>query len=93
MSKFQVVWGTNKRTDIETSGCENADAYAMERWGQDSAEQVFEMYGVRITQVDDDVKATSVKQGEVTVAKDAFTMKANEVAAAKEAVARQKAGA
>lgn len=83
MSKFEVEWTTKKRTDIETSESLTADAYAMQRWGQNSAQEVFELYGVRITQVDEDVKASAVKHGEVTAAQAAFAAKANVVAAAK----------
>lgn len=52
MSKFHVQWTSGSRS-IETAEAATADAYAMERWGMNSAAQVFDDYGVKITLLSD----------------------------------------
>lgn len=48
--KFRIDWSSRKRT-IETAEAATPDAYAMERWGIDTAQEVFDLYGVTITAV------------------------------------------
>lgn len=89
MSKFAITWGTGLRTTVEASSVETVDAYAMERWGHNSAEEVRQQFGVTIELVDDSAKPNEIKQQEVTAAQIAVQQKAAAVVAAKEKVASQ----
>ena len=50
--EFHVTW-PNGQTETDNSETTSADAYAMERWGCTSAEQVWAQYGVRINTTPD----------------------------------------
>lgn len=89
MSKFAITWGSGLKTEVEASGVATVDAYAMERWGQNSAEEVRQQFGVTIVQVDDEVKTNEVKSHEVVASQVAVQQKAAAVAAAKAEVANK----
>lgn len=45
--KFNVTWPSG-HTDVESTECETADAYAMQTWGRDTAADVLAEFGVTI---------------------------------------------
>ena len=91
MSKFRVTWSSGKRAEIEVDEAINDDAYAMSRWGQDSAAVVQQLYGVIIEQVADDEpivngNTAAVKADAVNQTKAAVGAKVQAIAEAKAAV-------
>lgn len=46
--KFKVTWTSGKEAEFETNECESVDAFAMRRWGMNSAAEVNEQFGVGI---------------------------------------------
>lgn len=89
MSKFRVTWPTNKVTEIEVDEALHPDAYALSRWGVDSAAAVFEQFGVKLEVVSDD---EPLLNGNTVAAKvDALNQVRAEVAAKAQSVAAAKA--
>lgn len=48
MSEFNIIWPSGLST-VECSECTTLDAYAMERWGVNSMEEVTAQYDVKVT--------------------------------------------
>ncbi len=81
--EFLVTW-PNGQTEVDCSETTTADAYAMERWGCNTAAQVQTQYGVGIAQVDMPAQApapaalTPEQDAALTPEQDAALKKAEE---------------
>ena len=59
-NRFSITWSTAKQTEVEIDESISADAYAMARWGVDSAAQVLADYGVKIELLHDADKEVEI---------------------------------
>ena len=89
--KFKVTWSSGKDTEFETNECEGVDAFAMRRWGMNSAAQVFEEYGVKLEVAEDDEVLAADKTADAAVAAEAEATAAAAAEAAPKAPAPAKA--
>lgn len=90
MARFAIIWSSGKQTEFETSSdCSTADQYAMQRWGQDSADQVFKEFGTQIVLVEDGHPAIE-KYDAIVANKAAVAAKTAEVRARKAQAAAPK---
>lgn len=87
MSKFKITWGTSKVQEVEVSECSTPDQFAMQRWGFNSAAEVFGEYGTVIEVVDEATPPTFIKTMSVSETKGAAEFKAAQVKEAKARVA------
>ena len=90
MARFAITWSGGKQTEFETSSdCATADQYAMQRWGQDSAEQVFSAFGTRIELIDEEHPGLA-KYDAIVANKAAVAAKTAQIIADKRQVAAPK---
>ncbi len=75
--EFLVTW-PNGQTEVDCSETTTADAYAMERWGCNTAAQVQTQYGVGIAQVDMPAQTPVELPAALTPEQDAALKKAEE---------------
>jgi hypothetical protein len=55
--KFGIEWASGSR-EVDVAECINPDAYAMQRWGLDTAAAVKDAYGISIVLLEDDHPVT-----------------------------------